>query len=246
MKKTFRIYLLLQLITTFATGQSNSNIRLEASLLPADTQIIRNQAEPGREFWIVTNSKGIVTSQGYYFKEKKDGVWREYDRGNGILTKLEEYQNGRKHGAWMTFSLLGQVSIDETFFNDTLQGQRTLYRSNSRVHSFEFYKDGLLSGTKKSFYEDTKLQEEAQYVNGQRHGLSKWFLNNGNPSLEYTYNKGMLEGPSKEYDQNGKVKQEGNYSNNEKEGEWKIYEVEKLIQKITYKAGNIVKEVNVK
>ncbi|MFN8142941.1 MAG: toxin-antitoxin system YwqK family antitoxin [Bacteroidia bacterium] len=212
----------------------------------ADTIISKDPNDPSREYIRILNFKGVLTEQGYMKNGRKDGVWREYVNGNGILSKLTEYNMGRKNGASISFSVIGQATVDETFVNDTLQGKRTTYLSNGRIKNTENYLNGQLTGEKKSFYEDTKIQEEALYKNGVRHGLSKWYKQNGKPSLEYNYVEGDLQGPAKEYDDNGVLKREGNYVANNEEGEWKVYQDSVLQKKVIYKAGQILREIPVK
>lgn len=211
----------------------------------ADTIITKDPADPAKENIVILNFKGVMTEQGHKVSGRKNGVWREYANGNGLLTKLTEYKMGRKNGACITFSVIGQVTVDETFVNDTLQGKRTTYLNNGRVKTTEYFIDGILNGEKKSYYEDTKIQEEAFYKNGVRDGVSKWYRQNGKTALEYNYKNGELQGPAKEYDDNGVLKREGNYISNNEEGEWRVYQDSSLVKKVIYKSGQIIREVPV-
>jgi len=84
-------------------------------------------------------------------------------------------------------------------------------------------------------------------VNGVKQGQARWYFKNGKPSTEYTYDKGNLSGPSKSYNEEGFVTSEGNYVNNDEDGEWKEYDaMGKLLKKVIYKNGKVVKEVKVK
>ncbi|MBK9526617.1 MAG: toxin-antitoxin system YwqK family antitoxin [Bacteroidetes bacterium] len=212
----------------------------------ADTIISKDPLDPSREYIIILNFKGVMTEQGTKVSGRKDGVWREYSNGNGLLSKVTEYKMGRKHGACITFSVIGQATLDESYVNDTLQGKRTTYLSNGRIKTTEYFVNGILTGEKKSYYEDTKIQEEAFYKNGVREGVSKWYKQNGKTTLEYSYKNGELQGPAKEYDDNGVIKREGNYISNNEEGEWKVYEDSVLVKKVIYKGGQIFREIPVK
>ncbi|REK00050.1 MAG: toxin-antitoxin system YwqK family antitoxin [Bacteroidetes bacterium] len=237
--------LLLLKLNAFAQGNP-ALVRNENDDLAKDTVIRKDPNEAGREYWMILSTRGNVMQQGSKLNGEKDGVWREYLKGNGILTQLTEYRMGKKHGASIKFSQLGQATEDETYVNGILEGKRTVYLSNGRVKTFENYSNGILTGEKRSYYENTKLQEEANYKNGQRDGISRWYKQDGNPTLEYTYVNGSIHGPSKEYGENGELIKEGNYTNNEQEGEWKIYDKGILVQKIVYRKGMLVKEMKVK
>lgn len=235
-------------LSNFAVAQTSKASAQKYENLTAitDTSIQLMEGKPGMEYWIMRNVKGHLMAQGTKFQGRKHGVWREYMNGNGILTKLEEYEMGRKNGCFLSFSILGQVTIDETFRNDTLQGQRTQFLNNGRIKTIEHYVNGIVEGEKKSYYENTSLQEETYLKNGIRDGLTRWFYMNGNPSLEYTYKMGTLEGAAKEFGEDGQLKREGFYKNNEQDGEWKEFENGILVKKIYFKDGKQIREVPVK
>jgi antitoxin component YwqK of YwqJK toxin-antitoxin module len=201
---------------------------------------------PGRSQWTILNPNGSVKAQGFMRDGKRDGVWREYASSNNVLMKIEEYKDGRKNGAAVSFSAIGQVSLNETYLNDTLQGPRLTYSNNGRIKTMEQYVNGILEGNRRSFYDDSKLQEDANYKHGLRNGVSKWYSSSGKPSIEYTYVNGELSGPAKLFDENGDLKQEGSFQAGDEEGEWKVYENKVLVKKVYYRKGEVTREVPVK
>lgn len=211
-----------------------------------DTVITPDPLSPGRSQWTIINPNGSVKAQGFMRDGKKDGAWREYASSNNVLVKIEEYKDGRKNGASIAFSAIGQVNLNESYLNDTLQGPRLTYSNNGRIKTMEHYVKGVLQGNRRSFYDDSKLQEDANYKNGQRDGVSKWFSAAGKPSIEYTYVNGELSGPAKLYDENGDLKQEGSFVAGDEDGEWKVYENKVLVKKVYYKKGEVTREVPVK
>lgn len=246
MKHIFLIPINLLLVHSLACAQHKTPSPSKIENIPHDTSITKDPSVPGKEYWIIRNAEGIVLQQGAYLKSKKEGLWREYTQGNGVLTFVEEYKNGLKNGARITYSPVGRILADETYKNDLLDGIRIEYHTNTHMRLLENYEQGLLGGLKRSYYEDNTIQEEGNYLHGQRNGKNRWYRKNGNLSLEYTYKAGDLNGPSKEYDEDGKILREGNYLNNEQEGEWKEYETGVLKKKVIYKAGKIISETNVK
>lgn len=211
-----------------------------------DTIATPDPLTPGRSQWTILNPNGSVKAQGFMRDGKRDGVWREYASSNNVLVKVEEYRDGHKNGAVLAFSAVGQVNLNETYLNDTLQGPRLTYSNNGRIKTMEHYVKGVLQGNRRSFYDDSKLQEDANYKNGVRDGVSKWFSSAGKPSIEYTYVNGELSGPAKLYDENGDLKQEGSFIAGDEDGEWKVYENKVLVKKLYYKKGEITREVPVK
>ncbi|MCX6292161.1 MAG: toxin-antitoxin system YwqK family antitoxin [Bacteroidetes bacterium] len=213
----------------------------------ADTIVTVDPLNPGREYRLIHNSKGVLKEQGFMLNGKKDGVWREYLDANGVMSKLIEYKEGKLNGASVTFNATGNITSDETYLDDKKNGQRSTYANfGGRLKLLENYKGDVLNGVKKMFYDDGKIQEEGSYKNGQRNGLVRWYRQNGNPTMEYTYENGTLEGPAKVFDENGKLKQEGVYRVNNEEGEWKEYNDSLLVKKIIYRHGLILKEIPVK
>ena len=211
-----------------------------------DTVITADPDVPGLEHWVIHGYKGLLKMQGSRLEHKKNGVWREYNEGSGMITRLEEYKAGKKHGALLQFASNGTLLTDETYVNDVLQGYRTTYSNGGRVKTSEYYNDGKLNGPRKTYYDNSKIQEEGNWKNGERDGKTTWYLQTGTPSLEYTYKDGTLDGPSVSYDDKGLKKQEGSFRNNLEEGEWRSYSDSTLEKKIYYKEGKVTREVQVK
>jgi antitoxin component YwqK of YwqJK toxin-antitoxin module len=235
MKRHF--FLLLYFIPFLVTAQQSTH---------PDTVVTHDPNVAGLDHWVIHGYKGTLKMQGYMLNNKKEGVWREYNEGSGMVTKMEEYRNGEKNGASMTFGPGGAVIADENYVNGKLSGHRTTYSNGGRMKSTEYYIDGKLNGVRKTYYDNSKMQEEGNWKNGERDGKTTWYLQSGTPSLEYTYKEGRLEGPTVSYDDYGKKKQEGNYKNDLEDGEWKMYTDSLLDKRVIYKAGQIVKEIPVK
>ena len=53
-----------------------------------DTIVTKDPLDPSREHVIILNFKGVITEQGTKSNRRKDGVWREYSNGNGLLSKV--------------------------------------------------------------------------------------------------------------------------------------------------------------
>lgn len=212
-----------------------------------DTLRTTDVNDPGREYIAIYNHKGNITSQGTLQNGKREGMWRTYANGNGMLSQVSEYKNGIINGANILFGTNGMVLTDETFKDNKLNGTRTTMNNMGRVKTVETYTDGILNGSKKTFYEDGKPQEEGFWKNGQRDGLTRWFNAKGVVSLEYTYSNGILQGETREYNEKGRVQRVGIYDKNNEQGEWLEFADDSvLVKKTIFEKGNIVKEIQVK
>ena len=213
----------------------------------SDTIISKDPANKDRDYWIIHNMKGNIKAQGFVFRGKKDGVWREYNEWNNALIKVSEYKEDVLNGTSVTISTSGSVQTEETYFNGKKNGLRITYSYfGGRLKLLETYKDDVLEGMKKTYYEDGKIQEESDYKSGKRNGVVKWYLESGAVSMEYEYVDGMLDGQARVFDENGKLKLDGIYRNNREEGEWKEYQDSVLLKKTIYKNGQILKVVPAK
>lgn len=203
----------------------------------SDTIITKDPLNAGRELWVVYGIKGNVKYQGCYLNGKKDGTWREYNDVSGIMTSMDEYKEGIKHGASLQFGNNGMITTDETYLNDKLTGTRTLMNNYARIRCTENYLEGILNGYRKLFYDNGKVQEEGNWADGQRNGSAKWYYENGKLKLEYNYLNGKIDGQFSNYDDAGNLKQKGFYKNNIEEGEWTEYPDSVTTKTIIYKNG---------
>ncbi len=214
-------------------------VRVEDNFLN-DTTFEKDNTDPQLVRMIIKNPKGTIVSQGWMKSNEKHGVWRSYS-STGLITALEEFKNGKKNGSALKFGPGTQISIDATYKNDSLDGQKTTYGTNNKIRTIENYKNGILHGNRKAYYEDGKLQEEATFKNGKKDGKAIWYLQNGQPSVEYTYTDGVLNGTAKEYNPKGAILREGKFINDSEEGEWILYEDSNVTKKVIYKNGEIIK-----
>lgn len=214
-------------------------VRVEDNFLN-DTTFEKDNSDPQLIRLTVRNPKGTVVSQGYMKANAREGVWRFYS-STGLITSLEEYRNGKKNGSSLKFGPGTQITVDATYKDDSLNGQKTTFGNNSKIRSIENYKNGVLHGNRKAYYEDGKLQEDCTFKNGKKDGKAIWYLQSGQPSVEYTYTEGVLNGSAKEYNPKGAIMREGNFKNDTEEGEWILYEDSNVTKKVIYKNGEITK-----
>lgn len=95
-----------------------------------------------------TNS--IKAAYGYYVNQKKEGVWRFYDK-KGVISSKETYKEGEKHGLYVVYNLDGSVSRETTFVNGVEEGLRKTYDRTGEILTEGFVKDGQMDGLQKTF-----------------------------------------------------------------------------------------------
>jgi antitoxin component YwqK of YwqJK toxin-antitoxin module len=165
-----------------------------------------------------------TTTKGWYVNDLLNGQWLTYGQ-NGIITKVENYNKGKKNGAVIEIDSRGYLSAELYFKNDIPEGTAKRYFYGTNLASVIPYKHGKVDGTKIIYYENSagKPMEESNFKNDLKEGVSKWYTITGDVVAEYNYSKGNLEGIQKEYYSKGQLKSEQNYINNLPEGEYKEY-----------------------
>src|SRR5690606_27804941 len=82
---------------------------------------------------------------------------KDYDKS---LLKTEKTV---KTGNWTTYFKGKKVSVNETFVNDKLVGERTVYFLNGDIKEIQHYSHDIKTGNWKEFYEGGKIKTEATY-----------------------------------------------------------------------------------
>jgi len=72
---------------------------------------------------------GIVSSEGYYKNDKKEGTWKFYYE-NGELKSEGEYKSYLKEGEWMYYHDNGKLSSFGNYKEDLKEGMWEFYAVN--------------------------------------------------------------------------------------------------------------------
>ncbi|MEO1626980.1 MAG: TonB family protein [Bacteroidota bacterium] len=94
---------------------------------------------------------GLLAEQGQYRNNKKEGLWKNYKRGEGHLDSYGEYQNGVPTGKWTYLYPSGKVK-EEANYEDGKRNGHVLYYDEA----------GTL--VKKSLFENGKYISHEQLV----------------------------------------------------------------------------------
>lgn len=126
-------------------------------------------------------------SEGHFIDQQKDGEWKYWDPDTTLI-KVENYNKGKKNGAWLTYSSSTGILLEElNYRNDTLNGVAKTY-----------YTDGVLCSTE-------------HYISGQRNGPAESYFIDGKLSIKGSFSQGLKVGEWLYYDQQGQLRKSTEY-----------------------------------
>lgn len=140
---------------------------------------------------------GKVYAEGPKSGVRNVGHWRFYDETTGMLQLEGDYENGKKHGEWITYYNSGKVAV------------RGSYDQDVPVGKWEYY------------FEDGTISSAGEYLGGQKNGYWSSFSADGKLLSEITYDKGA--GEYREYYASGKLKSRGTMKDDKREGKWEYF-----------------------
>ncbi|HBG70411.1 MAG: hypothetical protein A2W93_09150 [Bacteroidetes bacterium GWF2_43_63] len=169
-------------------------------------------------------SDGRVKIEGSYFKNKPDGIRREFDSignivkgyvfsegiilGEGIIDAA-----GKKQGPWKEYHETGEIMAVGTYRNSERTGNWTFYHKNGKVEQKgSFTSKGIPDGEWSYYYESGNILRQEYY-------------SNGDPEEEFI-----------EYSDSGEVIVKGMFSEGFETGEW-YYAIGDVIEKGKYQDG---------
>lgn len=162
---------------------------------------------------------GKLMAQGKYVGQKKDSVWAYYTK-SGLLSSMEQWDKGAKHG------------IEEVYYPD---GQI----SESTTHE-----DGLRNGQWKQFYENGQQKVKGTFVQDEFHGPIEYHHVNGTKEVTGKYNEGVRTGTWMYFNTDGSVRYQAVYRGGKiqkerfENGTFNTYGVDNvIISTVTYKNG---------
>lgn len=171
------------------------------------------------------HDNGTPRLVGGYANEKKQGIFREYDKDSGKIINAFVYEQDVK---------MSEGIIDNY---GTYKGNWKLYYPTGEVKAEGNYVDGIKDGEWKYYYTNTALEQKGKYVKGKVHGTWVWYYANGKKRREETFRYGKEEGSVIEFDSLGNVITKGEYLAGLKDGEW-FYDLGDHIEKGRFVAGD--------
>lgn len=123
------------------------------------------------------HANGKKAAYGYYVNQKKEGVWRFYDK-KGVIASEETYSSGEKNGKYVVFNLNGTISRETFFVKGIENGYRKTYNSEGKILSEGNIKDGQLDGLQK-IYKNGKINVKGAYKHAVKDGDWVYYDENG-------------------------------------------------------------------
>lgn len=152
-------------------------------------------------------------------------VENKNDAGQIIEKYTRNRENFAKEGKYEAFFENGKLSEMANYVNDTLHGERKIYREDGTVETIETYENGLFSGKYQNLHPNGKVKFEGIYTDNIMGGIWKSYYESGQLKEEVTMVNNSEKGPFTEYHENGKISTEGVYGGGPYEtGELKIYD----------------------
>jgi antitoxin component YwqK of YwqJK toxin-antitoxin module len=118
-----------------------------------------------------------------------------------------------KHGYSKLFYENGNVSIENIYVNDTLNGPQKEYFPSGKISAQFNIVLGKYHGVFKYFFEDGSIKQEGKYVDNVLVGELKSYYENGKLKEIVIMAENVEKGPFIEYFDNGNIKTKGVYHN---------------------------------
>lgn len=181
------------------------------------------------------------------FKENIKNDWfREYYdtiiKGVSPLKSQVFFNNGKKNGLMLVFSVAGDTLQKAVFKDDAIVGLLSTYYPNGKLHRQGNFVDGQPQGLVKEYYETGILHKEINFVDGQPQGITKIYYPSGKLHYEENYVNGLQEGLQKEfYDApSSPIMLQFTMKNNAKEGKETLYDTKgKVLMESNYRLGKL-------
>lgn len=136
------------------------------------------------------NNDGKAMAKGKYLRTKKHGVWNYYGQNKSIVF-TEEYNEGMKHGNFITYYPTGEVYEKISWKGDLKNGPTVQYYPGGTTKSMLFYVDGLEDGPIRTYFLNGEVRLEGQYSKGLKEGFWKIYSADNKVIKEYEYSKGI-------------------------------------------------------
>ena len=236
MKKLFKMFLLLSILSLFIIGCDNNKGPFTKEKVNGKI-VLLSKGRPAKG-WVQNN---IYDSNGVSIKVYEidfdnglpGGDFKLYDRNSVLLVDAKgKWKNGLYHGkitegndvAEGTFSINTNYLLDYSGNMYTNFILRTMRNGVVRNGKSEFnIKNGQLNGKFIMYYPNGKLKQEGFYKDGELDGNYKRYTDTGELFQDYNYKNGSLDGVLKDYNGYGTLVGEYNYKDGKPYGEQLTY-----------------------
>ncbi len=166
--------------------------------------------------------KTKLKEEYFMLNNKKEGIYKLYDKKTGLIITEKNYINGKKEGISREF-YNEKIFIETNYKNNKKYGTETEYYENGNIQStIEYEEHGLKHGDHKEYDENGNLIKETTWLLDKRHSECKIFVDNKLSEI-YTYVSGHYDGPYKKFHSNGNIEIEGMYNGHRRFGNFEHY-----------------------
>jgi len=153
---------------------------------------VMNYQTPKKVFTKLYNKNGDKQAEGYYYKRKRDSVWKFFDYDGRIVAK-DSYKIGKRHGKSIRFFRDGDTSYVVRWSYGKKDGKVRQFFDNGNEKLIGYYSDGELKGPLTIFYPSGFKKVEGHYKNNVRDGKWVYFSEEGDTTKVINYIKGTPE-----------------------------------------------------
>lgn len=141
---------------------------------------------------------------------------------DGILTRVEQYEEGELHGSWQDYHpRSGAPRTSGSHVRGLKVGRwETLMADGTVVDESDYDDEGRRTGLQKLYAPDGTLIQELTWVEGAQSGPARQFFPDGSPHSEGEYLEGLRTGAWRFYTSGGELSGfSGVYANDERVGD---------------------------
>lgn len=196
--------------------------------------------------WIGFHPNGVLASEGYYMNDKKNGIFKTFDKKGDLLT-LEKYRDGElvvdsEESVILdlrnTYHEDGTLKSTGGYVDGIKEGTHRLYDRDGNLEGGELYSKGekigegiiddtgAYQGYWKLYYPTGELQAEGEYEDTKRIGDWIFYHKNGQIEHKAKYINGLPQGKWTWYYDNGKLRREEFYRRGREDGTVTEYDLE--------------------
>ena len=137
------------------------------------------------------HKNSAVMGEGTYRGRKKVGVWKYYD-DQTILSSVEAYKDGKRHGLSKVYFLNGQVAAEIPYIDGLKTGDFTEYFSDGKVRMEGTYQDNTYTGEYIQYFPNGQPMIKGQYRAAVKDGQWIYYAEDGSIKAQQVYEKGKL------------------------------------------------------
>ena len=189
--------------------------------------------------WVEFYPHGVVSMEGYYMNDLKNGIFKYYNR-KGDLINLEKYRDDQlvrdsEESVILdirnTYYSDGKVKSSGGYVDGKKEGIHRIYNEEGDIVSGEVYKKGLITaegivdqsgdfqGEWELYYENGDVQAKGDFENNLRTGDWIFYHKNGKVESEGKYVEGLPQGQWKWFYDNGVSRRKDYYRRGKEDGE---------------------------